>query len=105
VQPQRVRVGVLGVALDPVVAHEDGLVLPDGALRADDRVQLARRPADQLSGVLLRCLGDLQCLFGGVVRARGLVASVRVLVETAVPGALLALDSLGVCHGLSPYLP
>lgn len=48
---------------------------------------------------------DLQRPFGGVVRARGLVAPGRVLVETAMPDALLALDGLRVRHGMPPYLP
>jgi hypothetical protein len=88
----------LGVPLDAVVAQENRHVLLDGAGRAQDRVEPARRPADQLGGALLGRAGDLQCPFLGVVGARGLVAAVDALVKAPVARSFGALAPLGVCH-------
>jgi hypothetical protein len=74
----RVTVGVLGIAFHPVVPQEDRLVLRDRACRASDRIEPAHRTANELGGTLLGCGGHRECPLLVVVRARGLVAAVRV---------------------------
>jgi hypothetical protein len=97
VQPQGVCVDVLGVALDPVVAQEDRLVLLDRPRRPGNRVQPAGCPADE-GGVLFGRFGDRDRPLLGVVGARGLVPAVRVLVEAPVAVAFRTLAMLDVSH-------
>jgi hypothetical protein len=69
VQPQYVGIGVFRVPFDPVVAHEDGLVFPDRAGRAHNRVQLTHCSADEFGGMLLRSPSGLESSFLGAVGA------------------------------------
>ena len=88
-QPQRVRVGVLGVSLDLMVPEEHGRVLPDRPRCAGGRIQPARRAASDLGGVPLCLLSDRERL---LLRAEGAsrpVASVRGFVEAAVADPFL----------------
>lgn len=104
VQPQRVRVGVLGVSLDLVVPEKRGRVPPDRPRRAGGRIQPAGRATSDLGGVPLCLVGDRERL---LLRAEGAsrpVAAVRGLVDAAVADPLLALPAFRICRGQAPNL-
>jgi hypothetical protein len=87
VQAERVRVGVLGVSFDLVMAKEQRRILLDRSRRASSWVQAACRAASDLRGVPLCLLGDCERALLGTESPSGPVPAVRGLVEAAVNGA------------------